>query len=160
MDPPATAGGDACGIVVCGVDAEGVGYVLADASVSGLRPEGWARAVVLAAETWDADRVVVETNQGGDMVESVLRSVDCRLPVRTARATKGKSARAEPVAAFFERGKAKFAGTFPALEDELAGMTIDGRYDGPGRSPDRADAMVWALTELLRARAMPRARFL
>jgi len=160
VDPPATAGGDACGIVVCGVDAEGIGYVLADATVRGVRPEGWARSVVRAAEAWDADRVVVETNQGGDMVESVLRSVDCRLPVRPARATKGKAARAEPVAAFFERGKARFAGTFPQLEDELAGMTIDGRYEGPGRSPDRADAMVWALTELLRARAMPRARFL
>jgi phage terminase large subunit-like protein len=73
---------------------------------------------------------------------------------------KGKVARAEPVAAFFEQGKAKFAGTFPQLEDELSGMTIDGRYEGPGRSPDRADAMVWAMTELLRERPMPRARFL
>ena len=160
VDPPATAGGDACGIVVCGLDAEKVGYVLADASVSGLRPEGWARAVVRAAEAWDADRVVVETNQGGDMVESVLRSVDCRLPVRPARAVRGKVARAEPVAAFFEQGKAKFAGTFPQLEDELAGMTIDGRYEGPGRSPDRADAMVWAMTELLRDKPLPRVRFL
>jgi phage terminase large subunit-like protein len=160
VDPPATAGGDACGIVVCGLGSDKIGYVLADASVSGLRPEGWARAVVRAAEIWDADRVVVETNQGGDMVESVLRSVDCRLPVRPARAVKGKVARAEPVAAFFEQGKAKFAGTFPQLEDELSGMTIDGRYEGPGRSPDRADAMVWAMTELLRERPMPRARFL
>jgi phage terminase large subunit-like protein len=159
VDPPATVGGDACGIVVCGLGADGIGYVLADASVSGLRPEGWAAAVVRAAEVWDADRVIVETNQGGDMVESVLRSVDCSLPVRTARAVKGKSARAEPVAAFFERGKAKFAGVFPALEDELAGMIIGGGYEGPGRSPDRADAMVWALTELLRKRAEPRITF-
>jgi phage terminase large subunit-like protein len=159
VDPPASAGGDACGIVVCGLGADGIGYVLADASVAGLRPEGWARAVVRAADVWDADRVVVETNQGGDMVESVLRSVDCRLPVRPARAKKGKAARAEPVASFFERGKAKFAGAFPALEDELTGMTIDGRYEGPGRSPDRADAMVWAMTELLRGRAPPRVLF-
>ena len=159
VDPPATVGGDACGIVVCGSGADGVGYVLADASVSGLRPEGWAGAVVRAAEVWEADRVIVETNQGGDMVESVLRSVDCSLPVRTARAVKGKSARAEPVAAFFERGKAKFAGVFPALEDELAGMIIGGGYEGPGRSPDRADAMVWALTELLRKRSEPRITF-
>jgi phage terminase large subunit-like protein len=159
VDPPATAGGDACGIVVCGVGTDGIGYVLADASVRGMRPEGWARAVVRAAERWDADRVVVETNQGGDMVESVLRSVDSRLPVRPARAIKGKVARAEPVAAFFEQGKAKFAGTFPALEDELAGMTIDGRYEGPGRSPDRADAMVWALSELLREPRVPRIGF-
>ncbi|MBV9930384.1 MAG: DNA-packaging protein [Alphaproteobacteria bacterium] len=160
VDPPATAGGDACGIVVCGVGEDGIGYVLADATVAGLRPEGWARAVVRAAAAWDADRVVIETNQGGDMVESVLRSVDCLLPVRPARAVKGKAARAEPVAAWFEQGKAKLAGTFPALEDELAGMTIDGRYEGPGRSPDRADAMVWALTELLRERPVPRFAFL
>jgi phage terminase large subunit-like protein len=159
VDPPASVGGDACGIVVCGLGTDGVGYVLADASVSGLRPEGWAGAVVRAAEVWDADRVIVETNQGGDMVESVLRSVDCSLPVRPARAVKGKSARAEPVAAFFETGKAKFAGVFPALEDELAGMIIGGGYEGPGRSPDRADAMVWALTELLRARPVPRITF-
>ncbi|HMC91821.1 MAG TPA: ATP-binding protein, partial [Allosphingosinicella sp.] len=159
VDPPASVGGDACGIVVCGLGVDGVGYVLADATVSGLRPEGWAGAVVRAAQVWDADRVIVETNQGGDMVESVLRSVESRLPVRPARAVKGKSARAEPIAAFFERGKAKFAGIFPALEDELAGMIIGGGYEGPGRSPDRADAMVWALTELLRERPVPRITF-
>jgi phage terminase large subunit-like protein len=159
VDPPASVGGDACGIVVCGLGVDGLGYVLADATVCGLRPEGWACAVVRAAEVWDADRVIVETNQGGDMVESVLRSVDCRLPVRPARAVKGKSARAEPIASFFERGKAKFAGIFPALEDELAGMIIGGGYEGPGRSPDRADAMVWALTELLRERPVPRITF-
>lgn len=160
VDPPASAGGDACGIVVCGLGGDGIGYVLADATVRGLRPEGWARAAVRAAERWDADRVVVENNQGGDMVESVLRGVDSSLPVRPARAIKGKTARAEPVATFFESGRAKFAGVFPALEDELAGMTIDGRYEGPGRSPDRADAMVWALTELLREAPMPRIGFI
>ena len=159
VDPPASAGGDACGIVVCGLGRDGVGYVLADATVSGLRPEGWARAVVRAADAWAADRIVVETNQGGEMVETVLRSVDCTLPVRTAHARAGKVARAEPVAAWFEQGKAKLAGAFPALEDEMAGMTIDGRYDGPGRSPDRADAMVWAMTELLRKRTLPNVRF-
>jgi len=160
VDPPASSGGDACGIVVCGLGADGLGYVLADCSVAGLRPEGWARAVVRAAELWEAGRVIVETNQGGEMVESVLRSVDCRLPVRTAHARKGKTARAEPVAALFESGKAKFAGAFPALEDELSGMTIQGGYEGPGRSPDRADAMVWAMTELMlrEKKALPRIR--
>jgi phage terminase large subunit-like protein len=159
VDPPASAGGDACGIVVCGLGEDGIGYVLADASVRGLRPEGWARAVVRAADAWDADRVVAENNQGGDMVESVLRSVDSRLPVKPARARKGKIPRAEPIAARFEQGKAKFAGTFPALEDELAGMTIGGGYEGPGRSPDRADAMVWAMTELLWPAPLPWVRF-
>ncbi|MEA3049999.1 MAG: hypothetical protein QOG84_1835 [Sphingomonadales bacterium] len=160
VDPPASSGGDACGIVVCGLGADGIGYVLADASVAGLRPEGWAAAVAHAAATWGADRVVAEGNQGGQMVESVLRSVESRLPVRIVHARRGKSARAEPVAGLFERRRAKFAGAFPDLEDQLAGMTIAGGYEGPGRSPDRADAMVWALTELMLgpARGEPRIR--
>jgi phage terminase large subunit-like protein len=182
VDPPASAGGDACGIVVCGLGAEGTGpstslgtgpstslgtgpstslgtgFVLDDRSVRGMAPEGWARAVVAAAEAWGADRVVVETNQGGEMVESVLRSVDSALPVRPVRARFGKGRRAEPVSALFARGKARFAGVFPELEDELCGMTAAG-YEGPGRSPDRADAMVWAMSELmLGARAEPRIR--
>jgi phage terminase large subunit-like protein len=148
VDPPASAGGDACGIVVCGVGEDGIGYVLDDRSVRGLSPEGWARAVVRAAETWEAERVVVETNQGGEMVESVLRSIDNALPVRPVRARYGKGKRAEPVSSLFAQGKAMFAGLFPELEDELCGMTATG-YEGPGRSPDRADAMVWAMAELL-----------
>ncbi|HEV2866388.1 MAG TPA: terminase family protein [Allosphingosinicella sp.] len=162
VDPPATAGGDACGIVACGIDAEGIGYVLGDHSVRGLSPEGWAAAVALAAEAWEADRVVAENNQGGDMVESVLRSADCRLPVTAVRAKFGKGKRAEPVAVKFMRGRAKFAGIFPELEDELCGLTVGGGYEGPGRSPDRADAMVWAMAELLCApqKAEPRVRVL
>jgi phage terminase large subunit-like protein len=149
VDPPASARGDACGIVACALGADGIGYVLGDHSVSGLSPEGWARAVVRAAETWEADLVIVETNQGGEMVESVLRSVDCALPVKPVKARFGKGRRAEPVAARFESGRAKFAGTFPELEEELTGLTSGGGYHGPGRSPDRADAMVWAMAELL-----------
>ncbi|HYD13191.1 MAG TPA: terminase family protein [Allosphingosinicella sp.] len=148
VDPPASAEGDACGIVVCGLGGDGLGYVLDDRSVRGLSPEGWAREVAAAAVAWAADRVVVETNQGGEMVASVLRSVDVALPVRAVRARFGKGRRAEPVAAQFETGRAKFAGAFPELEDELCGITLDS-YEGPGRSPDRADAMVWALAELL-----------
>jgi phage terminase large subunit-like protein len=156
VDPPASASGDACGIVVAGL-AGGIGYVLADASVAGLAPEGWARAVVAAAEAWEADRVIAETNQGGEMVESVLRGVDCALPVKAVKARYGKGRRAEPVSARFATGKAKFAGAFPALEDELCAMTAEG-YDGKG-SPDRADAMVWALAELLLGQAKaPRVR--
>ena len=148
VDPPASAGGDECGIVVCGLGEDGVGYVLDDRSAGGLSPEGWARATVRAAADWGADRVVVETNQGGEMVESVLRSVDSLLPVRAVRARYGKGRRAEPVSALFAQGKAKLAGSFPALEDQLCGMTATG-YEGPGRSPDRADAMVWAMAELM-----------
>jgi phage terminase large subunit-like protein len=148
VDPPASADGDACGIVICGLGTDGLGYVLDDRSARGLSPEGWAREVVAAAAAWGADRVVVETNQGGEMVASVLRSVDAALPVRAVKARFGKGRRAEPVAAQFETGRAKFAGAFPELEDELCGITLDD-YHGPGRSPDRADAMVWALAELL-----------
>ena len=160
VDPPVSAHGDACGIVVCGLGCDGVAYVLADASVSGLSPEGWARAVARAAHEWSADRVVAEGNQGGAMVASVLRGADVALPVTMVHASVGKSARAEPVAALFERGAAKFAGAFPALEDELAGLIAGGGYEGPGRSPDRADAMVWAMTELMlgKRRAEPRIR--
>jgi phage terminase large subunit-like protein len=158
VDPPVSADGDACGIVVCALGEGGVAYVLADCSVAGERPEGWVRAVVRSAEAWEADRVVAEKNQGGDMVESVLRSVDSALPVRLVSASRGKSARAEPVASLFEAGKAKLAGCFPELEDELAGLTAGGGYEGPGRSPDRADAMVWAMTELTKAKAVPRIR--
>jgi phage terminase large subunit-like protein len=148
VDPPASAGGDECGIVVCGLDAAGVGHVLDDRSAGGLSPEGWARAVVRAAADWGADLVIAETNQGGEMVESVLRSVDSLLPVRAVRARYGKGRRAEPVSALFARGKAKLAGAFPVLEDQMCGMTSTG-YEGPGRSPDRADAMVWAMAELM-----------
>jgi phage terminase large subunit-like protein len=159
VDPPASAAGDACGIVVCGLGEDGIGFVLDDRSVRGLSPEGWAREVVRAAEIWEADLVVAETNQGGEMVTSVLRSVDSALPVRAVKARYGKGKRAEPVSALFARGKAKFAGAFPALEDELCGLTSGGGYEGPGRSPDRADAMVWAMAELLlRERAEPRIR--
>ncbi|HET9640621.1 MAG TPA: terminase family protein [Allosphingosinicella sp.] len=160
VDPPASAEGDSCGIVVCGLGGDGIGYVLADASVAGLSPEGWARAVARAAAEWSADRVIAEGNQGGAMVASVLRAADVGLPVRMVHASIGKAARAEPVAALFERGAAKFAGAFPALEDELAGLIQGGGYEGPGRSPDRADAMVWAMTELMlgKPRAEPRIR--
>ncbi len=148
VDPPASAAGT-CGIVVCGLDLGGRGVVLHDASVTGRSPEGWARAVADAAARWVADRVVVERNQGGDMVTSVLRAARADLPIRAVNASRGKSARAEPVAALFESGQAVFAGVFPELEAELSGMQIAGSYAGPGKSPDRADAMVWALWALL-----------
>jgi phage terminase large subunit-like protein len=158
VDPPASAAGT-CGISVCALGEDGILYVLADASESGLSPDGWARSVARAAETWGPDRVVAEANNGGEMVASVLRGAAPSLPVKLVHASRGKVPRAEPVAAAFERGEAKFAGRFPALEDELAGMVTGGRYEGPGASPDRADAMVWAMTELMATpKAEPRIR--
>jgi predicted phage terminase large subunit-like protein len=157
VDPPASADGDACGIVVCGLARDRILYVLADCTVAGLRPEGWARAVARAADAWRADRVIAEKNQGGDMVASVLRSVEARLPVRLVSASIGKAARAEPVASWFESGRIRLAGAFPKLEDELAAMTVEG-YAGTG-SPDRADAMVWAMTELMKPVVEPRIRW-
>jgi phage terminase large subunit-like protein len=147
VDPPAGTDGDACGIVVCG-RLDGTDYVLADESCQGLRPEGWARRVAGAAAKWDADLVVAEANNGGAMVESVLRAAEADLKVRLVHASKGKVARAEPIALRFERGRAKLAGIFRELEDEMAGLVAGGGYEGPGRSPDRADAMVWAMTAL------------
>jgi phage terminase large subunit-like protein len=164
VDPPASAEGDACGIVVCALGEDKLYYVLADCTVAGARPEQWARTVARTADAWGAHRVVAEKNNGGNMVESVLRGVEPGLPVRLVHASDGKTARAEPVAALFEAGKARLAGRFPALEDELAGLTAGGAYLGPGqgshrsdgstgsRSPDRADALVWAMTALAKGR--------
>ena len=148
VDPPAGVEG-ACGIVVCGLGHDGLGYVLADLTEVGLTPEGWARKVAAAAEGWRAHRVVAEANNGGKMVESVLRGAAPGLPVKLVHASDGKSARAEPVAALFEGGRAKLAGVFPELEDQLCNLVLGGGYEGPERSPDRADAMVWALSELM-----------
>jgi phage terminase large subunit-like protein len=157
VDPPASTGGDSCGIVVCGQDAEGIAYVLADLTAAGLSPEAWARRVAEAADLYGAGRIVAEKNQGGDMIASVLRAVDSNLPVRLVAATRSKAARAEPIALRFETGRARLAGSFPDLEDQLCALTWDG-YQLPG-SPDRADAMVWAMTELFeKQRGEPRIR--
>lgn len=132
-----------------------VGYVVADASVAGRSPEGWAAAVAKAAERWGADRVIAEANNGGAMVATVLKGAGVTAPVRLVHAAEGKTARAAPVAALFESGRAKFAGVFPELEEQLCGLVQGGGYEGPGKSPDRADAMVWALTALMLGRGGP-----
>ncbi|HEX7875145.1 MAG TPA: terminase family protein [Sphingobium sp.] len=152
VDPPASAHGDACGIIVAGLGADGRAYVIADASVEKATPEGWARAVAAAAAAHGADRVVAEANNGGAMVESVLRAAEASLPVRLVHASRGKAARAEPVAALYEAGRVLHRGAFWSLEDEMCGLVTGGGYVGPGRSPDRADALVWALTELMLGR--------
>ena len=149
VDPPASAAGDECCIVVCGMGAGQLGQVLADCSIAQASPERWARKVAEVARSWNADRVVAEANQGGDMVKSVLRAADISLPVKLVHASRGKAARAEPVAALYESGRMRHVGLFAKLEDQLCGLMAGGGYEGPGRSPDRADALVWALTELM-----------
>lgn len=133
------------GIVVCGIDAGGHGYVLEDASTQG-RPEEWAARAVQAYRHWEADCIVAEVNQGGDMVESVMRSQAPTLPVKTVRASRGKHVRAEPISALYAQSRVSHVGSWVELEDQLCEMT-DGGYTGEG-SPDRADAMVWAFSEL------------
>ncbi len=155
VDPPASDG--VCGIVACGQGADGIAYVLGDYSLSG-SPQGWARRVAWAAQAWRADRVIAEANNGGEMVRQTLLGAEANLPVTLVNASRGKSARAEPIMVRFENGKAKFAGCFPALEDELCGLIAGGGYEGPGASPDRADAMVWAMTELGKAAPSPSVR--
>jgi phage terminase large subunit-like protein len=147
VDPPAGPGG--CGIIVAGIDAEGVVHVVADLSVSGVSPGTWAAVVAETFERFGADRVVAETNNGGDMVESTLRAACLTLPVKQVKASRGKAARAEPVSALYAAGRVRHAGSFEQLEDEMCGLILGGGYAGPGQSPDRADALVWALTELL-----------
>lgn len=148
VDPSGSdgTGGDCQGIVAVGLGTDGHGYVLADKSAR-LSPEGWARVAATLAKDVGADRVVAERNFGGAMVESILRSADTRLPVKLVTASKGKVARAEPVAALYERGTVHHVGHFPELEEQLT-MTTTSGYKGGG-SPDRLDALVWALTELM-----------
>ncbi len=158
VDPPAssTKRSDACGIVVAGVVTDGPpqdwrAVVLEDCTVQGVSPLVWARRAITAMERWGAHALVAEVNQGGDMVEAVLRQVDPMVPVVRVHASKSKGARAEPVAALYEQGRVAHCGAFDALEDEMCRMTRLG-YEGTG-SPDRLDALVWALTDLVIARA-------
>ncbi|WP_407941829.1 DNA-packaging protein [Methylobrevis albus] len=159
VDPPASSHrrSDACGIIAAGIDAAGIGFVLADASLRAARPEVWARRVVELFHAEEADLVVAEVNQGGDMVAAVLREVDGAVPVRAVRASRGKWLRAEPVAALYAQGRVRHAGLFRELEDEMADFGIDGLSGG--RSPDRLDALVWALgTLMLGPERQPRVR--
>lgn len=149
VDPPVTTGekADACGIVVAGVGRDGRAYVLADKTVQGLAPNEWARAALTAYHDNEADRIVAEVNQGGDLVEAVIRQIEANVPITKVRATRGKWLRAEPVAALYAEGKVAHVGQHAELEDEMLAFGNDGR--AAGKSPDRLDAMVWALTELM-----------
>lgn len=149
VDPSGTNGkddGDSVGIVVAGKGMDGRAYVLADYTISA-SPEGWGRRTVEAFGRFKADRVVGEKNFGGDMVRFVIATADKRVPYKDVTASRGKAVRAEPIAALYEQGKVSHVGLMPELEDQLCAFTATG-YIGEG-SPDRADALVWALTELM-----------
>lgn len=152
IDPAASANADSdeTGIIVAGVDDQGHGYVLEDRSVKG-SPSEWASAAVTAHHVHKADRIVAEANQGGDMITHTLRTIDANVPVKLVHASRGKRTRAEPVAALYEQGRVHHAGAFPELEDQLCTWTPD------GPSPDRLDALVWAITELMVGARQPEA---
>jgi phage terminase large subunit-like protein len=162
VDPPVSENGDACGIVAVGTGEDKKAYVLADHSIAGASPERWARAVAAVVDLWQADRVVAEDNQGGNMVETVLRAADLAMPIKRVHASRNKSVRAEPIAALYEARRVFHTTAFPEMEDQMCGLVSGGGYEGPGRSPDRADALVWALTELMlgKAERTPRVRLL
>jgi len=154
VDPAVTSGGgsDECGIVVVGAITEGSpqnwrAVVLEDASLRGASPDTWAQAAIAAMDRHKADRLVVEVNQGGDLVTQVIRGIDALVPIKAVHAAKGKGARAEPVSALYEQGRVAHVRGLAALEDQMCQMTAQG-FLGKG-SPDRLDALVWALTELL-----------
>jgi phage terminase large subunit-like protein len=144
IDPAVTSTDESneTGIVVCGVDAGGNGFVIEDASVRGT-PTEWARRALWAYYEHQADRLVVEVNQGGDMVETVIRALDNSVSVRSVRASRGKYTRAEPVSALYEQGQIFHVGIFAELEDQMCTWV-------PGEdSPDRLDALVWGFTDLM-----------
>ena len=144
VDPAVSSGerSDETGIIVAGLDGAGQGYVLDDLTCRS-SPDGWARRVAFAVSKWRADKVVAEKNNGGDLVESLLRTVDPSLPIKLVSASAGKVTRAEPVAAYYEQHRIAHVGAFPELEDQMCTFVA-----GQSGSPDRLDALVWAFTEL------------
>jgi len=146
IDPAVTAkeDSDETGIIVAGKGVDGFGYVMNDLSCK-LSPEGWARRAVNAFHDYNADRIIAEVNNGGDMVESVLRTIDKSIPYRAIHASHGKAIRAEPIAALYEQGKIFHVKPFLELEDQMCNF-VPGNYDG---LDDRLDALVWALTDLM-----------
>jgi phage terminase large subunit-like protein len=157
VDPPVTGGpkSDACGIVVAGQRGEGA-VVLEDRTLKPATPLGWARRAVAAFHSHQADAIIAEVNQGGDLVKSVIAQVDPAVPVRAVRANRGKWLRAEPVAALYGRGLVTHVAGLCELEDEMCAFGADGLSNG--HSPDRVDALVWALTELMLNDVTPRMR--
>jgi phage terminase large subunit-like protein len=150
IDPAVTSGeeADETGIVIAGRDYEGRGYVLDDRS-GRYAPIEWARIAIMLYRKYDADRIVAEVNNGGDLVEATIRMVDDNISFNAVRASRGKVVRAEPVAALYEQKRAHHIGAFPVLEDQMTSFTSDFDRQSAGYSPDRVDALVWAFTELL-----------
>ena len=150
IDPAASSGegADETGIVVAGLAHDGQVYVLDDLS-GRMSPRAWALKAIAAYKKFAADRIVAEINNGGDMVEATLRSVQGDAPFRAVRASRGKAVRAEPVAALYEQGRVHHVGGFATLEDQLCGFTADFDRGAAGTSPDRLDALVWAVTDLM-----------
>jgi len=150
IDPSGTRGdedeGDSIGIIVAGKGVDGIGYIMADRTCK-LSPDGWGRRSVAAYHEFKADRIIAERNFGGAMVEHVIRTIDRSVSYSEVVASRGKIVRAEPVAALYEQGKVRHVAGMERLEDQMCSMTSDG-YLGEG-SPDRVDALVWALTELM-----------
>lgn len=149
VDPPASSRrtSDACGIIAAGMGNDGRAVVLADATLNAARPQDWATRAVSLYHALAADCLLVEVNQGGEMASAVIRTVDASVPVKPVRAQRGKWLRAEPVAALYQADRVRHAGRFPELEDEMCDFGPHGLSGG--RSPDRVDALVWALSELL-----------
>lgn len=163
VDPAAGSGAvnDETGIIVAGLGQDGHGYVLADLSLRAT-PDAWGRAAVEAYHAYRADRIIGEVNNGGEMIEHVIRTVDGSVPYKAVRASRGKVARAEPVAALDEQGRVHHVGVFPELEDQMCALNSDFSRSSAGFSPDRVDARVWALSELMLGGASgePRVRVL
>jgi predicted phage terminase large subunit-like protein len=145
IDPAVTSGEDSdeTGIVVAGRGVDGFFYVLDDLTCR-LSPDGWARRAVAAFDAYEADLIVAEVNNGGDLVERVIRTVRPRIPFKAVRATRGKVMRAEPIAALYEQERVFHVRPLDQLEDQMCSFVADGMSE----SPDRVDALVWALTEL------------
>lgn len=153
VDPPASHSVESaeCGIIVAGLGTDGHGYVLDDLSLQG-SPNEWARQAVTGYYRYHADRLVAEVNQGGDMVEAVIRGIDEKVAFKSVRATRGKQLRAEPVAAIYEQGRGHHVGAFPYVEDQMC-QWVQGDV-----SPDRLDALVWTFTELMVTEGEPTAQ--
>jgi phage terminase large subunit-like protein len=161
VDPPASSGkrAAACGIVAAGITEAGICYVIADDTVSGVTPNTWALKAIALWRKLQADALVAEVNQGGDMVRAVINEADPAVPVTSVHASRGKWLRAEPVAMLYEQGRVKHAGIFAALEDEMCDFASSGLSSG--KSPDRLDALVWAIASLaFQDRGGPRIRAL
>jgi predicted phage terminase large subunit-like protein len=156
IDPAVTSGEDAdeTGIIVAGVDAAGVAYVLEDAS-GRYQPHEWATKAINLYRKHHADRIIAEVNNGGALVENTIRSVDPNVSYRAVHASRGKVTRAEPISALYEQGKVHHVGTFQQLEDQLCAFTSDFSRASAGYSPDRLDALVWAITELTLTKQRP-----